>query len=117
MRNAVWILLLAGCATGMPYPRWAVVGQQWGCDPLAVQAKSEEYRPVRPVSTEVQAQVGWDACEMLARIGEPREVARVSTEVGTAFHLTYMNPMVNDPHLVILRQDSASVWRVASVVW
>ena len=120
-RSAFLSLSLAACASaGLPYPRWAEVGRQWGCDPLEVQQARIEVGRTRPQGTaaiEVKPEIGWDACRMLAESGEPREVRVMETTDARAYHLTYRRLTGGASHLVTLRQDPAGVWRVDTVVW
>lgn len=124
MRNSVAAMLglmafvLAGCASsGLPYPRWAEVGRQWGCDPLEVQQANQEAHRGRQNGFEYTPEVGWDACELLAKAGEPRDVDMVQTEAGRSYNLYYRRLTGGDTHLVTLEQDDSGVWRVAMVVW
>jgi hypothetical protein len=113
------MIMLAGCASGgLPYPHWAEVGRQWGCDPLAVQAANREYWSTLPKGTEeVEPQVGWDACELLAKSGEPREVTSIQTPAGRSYTLIYRPVRGGTSHLVTLVPTDAGRWQVETVVW
>lgn len=114
------VLLLTGCASvGTPYPRWAEVGRQWGCDPLAVQSAYMEYAKTHDMDT-VVPQVGWTACELLSRSGGPEDVDQVQvggTRSANLFYRDLISRGTNGKrHLVTLVQGSDG-WRVSSVVW
>jgi hypothetical protein len=106
---------------GAPYPRWAEVGRQWGCDPLVVQAaRQANYRADRPEWWQPTPEVGWTACELLARNGSPDRVDHVRTAAAQADNLFYRDPAAapGEPktHLVTL-EPAAAGWRVSAVVW
>lgn len=113
------LMALFGCASGgLPYPHWAEVGRQWGCDPLAVQAANRAYWSTLPKNTEeVEPEVGWDACELLAKSGEPREVTSIQTATGRSYSLIYRPLAGGKAHLVTLVPSGQGDWRVETVVW
>ena len=120
-----WILLFvtmaaAGCATGgRPYPMWAEVGLQWGCNPLDVEQMNLEAVRTRStvVMTGTPPQVGWTACDLLARAGTPREQEVVQLANRRSYHLRYRLSGEEKQHLVVLDEDDVGVWRVSAVVW
>jgi len=111
-----WILLLAlvsfgGCASlfnawmGIDFdlPGRGVndrVAQQWNCRADRVQIAAEEYRKELSVGQTFVPQVGWNACELLARMGAPRDYNLQQTTSGRSASLWYGRG--TDPHLVSL---------------
>jgi hypothetical protein len=84
-----------------------------------VQAANVEAARAAPPAGYVPV-VGWDACELLARVGEPREVSEVETALDRSYLLTYRPFMSGRPGpsgLVTLAKDSAGTWRVDTVIW
>lgn len=122
MRSITYLLplLLAACASGgLPYPHWAEVGRQWGCDPLAVQQAAQEYAKTHDMDA-VVPQVGWTACELLARSGGPEDVDQVQVGDTRAANLYYRDLLSRGTngkrHLVTL-EPAENGWRVSAVVW
>jgi hypothetical protein len=92
------------------------VAQQWGCDVDRVKANASEYRKQAGVGGVFIPQVGWDACELLARTGAPRDHTIHQSAHGQAASWWYGNSM--EAHLVTLILDERrGRWVVDSVNW
>ena len=87
---------------------------RWGCRGDYVRVAAGEFAKTLPAGHVYTPQVGWTACELLARVGEPREVDLQQSQFGRSASLWYGSPQ--DPHLVRLVQDGAR-WRVDYVGW
>ena len=117
------VLLLSGCATvgralhPQDGPGVYVTDSQaavWGCRGEYVRLAADDYAKNLPAGHVYQPQVGWDVCELLARVGAPREHEMQQSTYGRSASLWYGEPM--DPHLVRLVQDGAR-WKVDYVSW
>jgi hypothetical protein len=113
---AAAFLLTGACATSRPYPYWADIGRDWGCDPLTVQRENIDYtHERRRTPGPVEIQIGWNACEMLARAGEPVDVTGVFTTGQLAYSVLYRDSSGQPPQRVMLEQDRKDTWRVTAV--
>lgn len=115
-------MVLAACATGAviagDQPGGGVdqdLAHAWGCNSVVVQQKAEEYRAALPAGRVYMPQVGWDACELLARVGAPRNINRQQSTTGRSAHWWY-GPR-SSPTLVRLEQyqEANNKWRVVYV--
>lgn len=93
------------------------VAQQWACDIEAVQANAARYRREAGFGSVFIPQVGWDACELLARTGAPREHTIHQVGGVRAASFWYGTPNAGRAHLVTLTQNDRGRWIVDGVHW
>lgn len=121
-------LSLSGCASlfnawmGIDYdlPGRGVttsVAQQWGCRADYVQLAAEQARSQLPVGQVYVAQVGWDMCEVMGKIGAPRDYDLHQTTSGRSASLWYgkspnLHLLTVEPHTT-----RPNIWVVTYVGW
>ena len=88
------------------------VAAPWGCRADSVAALA------RSVPKELVPEPGWTACQLLAAHGRPDRVEQVATAGAAAAAYWWWDypPPVSEARMALLR-DTASGWRVESVVW
>lgn len=87
MRTLTGALLLAalGCATMQPGQGVdETFAREWGCSYEHVMERAEELKERLPDGKMWTPQVGWDACELMARNGKPDRVDKQSSRYGTS---------------------------------
>lgn len=115
----VALLFVAGC--GLYFQPGAGVtpalAEQWRCDHEDVARMAEEARAELPPGQQWAPKVGWDACELMARIGAPSDTQTQQTEYGYTADWWYRTG--SDTHLVSLelRTAAAGRWVVTYVSW
>lgn len=109
-------MMLAACAKNQPGhrvdPGFAAA---WGCDHVDVHERAEYYRADLPTGHSFVPRVGWDACELMARVGRPRDIDLQQYGAVTETHWWYPKGDY-DVRLVSLRQG-AGQWTVRYVDW
>lgn len=117
------VLVLSGCATmgralqPQDAPGVYVTDNKaavWGCRGEYVRLAATDYAKKLPAGKVYIPQVGWDVCELLARVGDPREVELQQSQYGRSASLWYGSP--SDPHLVTIEQQG-SKWVIDYVGW
>lgn len=77
-------VLAAGCATMQPGQGVDEgFARSWGCSYEQVMERAEELEERLPEGRMWTPQVGWDACELMARNGKPDDTDRTYTNYST----------------------------------
>ena len=119
------VLGTLGCATFQPGAGVdRRLSEQWACDHEFVQQMAAEAKAELEASrfTNWIPQVGWDACQVLARIGAPKDTELQQTTAGRSASWWYQDTSYGgDPsvlHLVSLEHKPATGrWVVTYVGW
>jgi hypothetical protein len=92
------------------------VAGEWSCRFDAIEdAAAEHLTALSPGQTYI-AEVGWDACELLSKLGAPRDVQTGRSGEERNAMLRYGT--VDSPHLVTLNFDRVqNRWVVSAVNW
>lgn len=112
-------LLLSSCA-GVGSPGYMVsedVAHRWGCNTVIVQRAAEVAAQELTPGHVWVPQVGWDGCDLLARVGAPREYERQQSRYGRSASLWYGTP--SSPKLVRMEQvdEANNKWQIVYVSW
>jgi hypothetical protein len=127
---AVFVLLLSSsaCAQTVSNPATTAdldlpgrgvtqeVAGEWSCRFDAIESASDEYRTALSPGGTYTAEVGWDACELLAKLGAPRDVQPGRS--GGERNAVLRYGTVGNPHMVTLTFDRVqNRWLVSEVNW
>lgn len=108
-------VLVAGCAVNQPgigvTPEFAT---EWGCDYQWIADRSARLRIEGWGRRTYRPQVGWTACELLARIGRPVEVDHPQAQEEAEARWWYESRKGRSLITLGLRDDW---WIVTSVDW
>lgn len=92
------------------------VAGEWSCRFDAIESAADEYRTALSPGQTYTAEVGWDACELLAKLGAPRDVQAGRAAGERNAILRYGT--VEEPHMVTLSFNRVqNRWLVTEVNW
>lgn len=109
-------LSTAGCALNQPGQGVTRnIAMSWGCNYEVVRHRAKESKARLTAGHHWIPQVGWDACDLLANIGAPRDVDKRQSTYGRSASWWYPKGEY-DVRLVTLAQDGPR-WVVDYVAW
>lgn len=108
MERFAWLglpILVLGCAIAQPgHGVSAEFAGRYGCSAELIAKRAEVYHQRLQRGRQFIPQVGWDACELMARNGAPDDVDRIQSAYGQSHNWWWHSDA--GAHLVTLERHS-----------